>query len=375
MNYRSSNKGFTLIELLVVIAIIAILAAILFPVFARAREKARQTTCSSNQRQIAMSIQMYAQDHEESLPGTASIWSDIKVDPGVLICPTAGKSLVNGYVYNGTYAGKSIGGFNNPAAILISADGQTVTPNSGTNIATYGADIATTRHSGKFIAAYLDGHIDSANLHGLFPGNAKVWFKADAISGVANGAALTTWPDSSGNGYNAVSAAGKEPLYTTNVLNGQPAVLFKPSRPSTMTVSASLTLNRPDTVFIVYDAENATDSRAVSGTNNWLIGYRAGSMNYYAGNWIADPAGAPTVKKFYMMTVIEQTTLTQKYLNGTLNGTSNTILGSCGNLYLSGYNGGSEFHDGYIAEFIALSSTSQDDRQNTELYLKNKYGM
>jgi prepilin-type N-terminal cleavage/methylation domain-containing protein/prepilin-type processing-associated H-X9-DG protein len=57
--------GFTLIELLVVIAIISILAAILFPVFASAREKARQTVCMSNMRQIAMAIAMYRSDHDE----------------------------------------------------------------------------------------------------------------------------------------------------------------------------------------------------------------------------------------------------------------------------------------------------------------------
>ncbi len=56
------RKGFTLIELLVVIAIIAILAAILFPVFARAREKARQTSCLSNLKEIGLGILMYAQD-------------------------------------------------------------------------------------------------------------------------------------------------------------------------------------------------------------------------------------------------------------------------------------------------------------------------
>jgi prepilin-type N-terminal cleavage/methylation domain-containing protein/prepilin-type processing-associated H-X9-DG protein len=60
--------GFTLIELLVVIAIIAILAAILFPVFAQAREKARQATCLSNCRQIGLAVQMYAQDWDETLP-------------------------------------------------------------------------------------------------------------------------------------------------------------------------------------------------------------------------------------------------------------------------------------------------------------------
>ncbi len=62
------KRGFTLIELLVVIAIIAILAAILFPVFARAREKARQTSCLSNLKQIATATLMYAQDYDETFP-------------------------------------------------------------------------------------------------------------------------------------------------------------------------------------------------------------------------------------------------------------------------------------------------------------------
>jgi len=59
------RRGFTLIELLVVIAIIAILAAILFPVFARAREKARQASCESNEKQLMLSVLMYVQDFDE----------------------------------------------------------------------------------------------------------------------------------------------------------------------------------------------------------------------------------------------------------------------------------------------------------------------
>lgn len=62
------RNGFTLIELLVVIAIIAILAAILFPVFARAREQARKTSCLSNLKQIGLACHMYAQDYDELFP-------------------------------------------------------------------------------------------------------------------------------------------------------------------------------------------------------------------------------------------------------------------------------------------------------------------
>jgi prepilin-type N-terminal cleavage/methylation domain-containing protein/prepilin-type processing-associated H-X9-DG protein len=65
---RRAANGFTLIELLVVIAIIAILAAILFPVFAQAREKARQTSCLSNQKQMGLAVMQYKQDYDETFP-------------------------------------------------------------------------------------------------------------------------------------------------------------------------------------------------------------------------------------------------------------------------------------------------------------------
>jgi prepilin-type N-terminal cleavage/methylation domain-containing protein/prepilin-type processing-associated H-X9-DG protein len=98
------KRGFTLIELLVVIAIIATLAAILFPVFSRAREKARQTSCLSNQKQLGLAIMMYAADYDDTLPmsyyyqnGANSRngyvqWSGLVMpyvrNMGIFVCPT-----------------------------------------------------------------------------------------------------------------------------------------------------------------------------------------------------------------------------------------------------------------------------------------------
>src|SRR5436309_4689812 len=66
--HRAGKSAFTLIELLVVIAIIAILAAILFPVFAQARDKARMSSCLSNERQLGTALMMYVQDYDETFP-------------------------------------------------------------------------------------------------------------------------------------------------------------------------------------------------------------------------------------------------------------------------------------------------------------------
>jgi prepilin-type N-terminal cleavage/methylation domain-containing protein len=76
MSVTPRQRGFTLIELLVVIAIIAILAAILFPVFARAREAARKTSCLSNLKQLGLAAQMYKQDYDEAYPDSRATWFD-----------------------------------------------------------------------------------------------------------------------------------------------------------------------------------------------------------------------------------------------------------------------------------------------------------
>ena len=121
---RKSNHGFTLIELLVVIAIIAILAAILFPVFARVRENARRSSCQSNLKQLGLGLMQYSQDYDEALPvgdmrGLGQTRGPSGVNPPRLCgagwggrifpyvksaqvyqCPSALKRITAGYAYN-----------------------------------------------------------------------------------------------------------------------------------------------------------------------------------------------------------------------------------------------------------------------------------
>jgi prepilin-type N-terminal cleavage/methylation domain-containing protein/prepilin-type processing-associated H-X9-DG protein len=127
---RRGRSAFTLIELLVVIAIIAILAAILFPVFAQAREKARQSSCTSNAKQIGTALLMYAQDYDEQYPsafygfsasGTSLGWP-VLAQPyiknvQVFRCPSVPQITGNppGSPFPVTYAyNYYIGGNNNP---------------------------------------------------------------------------------------------------------------------------------------------------------------------------------------------------------------------------------------------------------------------
>jgi prepilin-type N-terminal cleavage/methylation domain-containing protein/prepilin-type processing-associated H-X9-DG protein len=112
------RHGFTLIELLVVIAIIAILAAILFPVFARARERARQITCISNLKQLGTAVSMYTQDYDEYLPNNflgkkdTMLWNDLSgsglVDPylknkQIWFCPSDTPRTYKNQTYDYSY--------------------------------------------------------------------------------------------------------------------------------------------------------------------------------------------------------------------------------------------------------------------------------
>ncbi len=155
-----ARRGFTLIELLVVIAIIAILAAILFPVFAKAREKARQSTCLSNVKQLTLGFMMYAQDYDEYIRSAylpmpeSRYWSwmfgiepYVKNDQ-VFACPSESWAVGWGgkspsprlsYGMNYSYLGYSsaqytLGQIKSPAETVLIADSGPHLLSSGTSI-------------------------------------------------------------------------------------------------------------------------------------------------------------------------------------------------------------------------------------------------
>lgn len=193
---KRHQLGFTLIELLVVIAIIAILAAILFPVFAKAREKARQTSCASNEKQLGNALLMYIQDYDEMVPLVYNdnagpenrvVWVEI-VQPytknlDVFRCPSGATAannwpkftiagyygLIMGHVIpEGATASRSIGQFSRPAETIMLMEGNWYTHYCpicnfhpcGTSLHCITDGYLKTRiHNDGANYAYWDGHV------------------------------------------------------------------------------------------------------------------------------------------------------------------------------------------------------------------------
>ena len=200
----SRRRGFTLIELLVVIAIIAILAAILFPVFARAREKARQTSCLSNVKQLGLAWLAYAQDYDEMTlrqnqgPTVSYILPNGSPFTGYMLWPTTIQPYTkniqimncpsNAFAWTGTYTGASCYGYlsinsgvalasyNHPAETFVLYDVRS----AGTFTNQYAPSVGTVAQG------YLDSgfgilHNDGANVL-LADGHAK-WYGLQAALG------------------------------------------------------------------------------------------------------------------------------------------------------------------------------------------------
>ena len=194
------KRGFTLIELLVVIAIIAILAAILFPVFAKAREKARQTSCLSNLKQLGLAQLSYAQDYDEKLPreywgaGTNYTWPNGSISAGMWIpsvypyvkniqmmnCPSNSTTWTGAYIgggfsypFNNSLNLASLGTIAAPSQCILNICGDYYYSN-GTNWVDSDTSRPTVkaRHNEGTNAVMVDGHAKWYMFSAVWRGNA-----------------------------------------------------------------------------------------------------------------------------------------------------------------------------------------------------------
>jgi len=231
---KRNSAGFTLIELLVVIAIIAILAAILFPVFAKVREKARQTTCLSNEKQLGLAFIQYKEDYDEHWPGGISgnsagcvvytipldspdyinlswanqIYPYVKSN-GAYVCPDdenfTTKFGVTSYAENSNLVAAADASLAAPAStvVLFEALGNPI--NSG-----QGEDPSET------LAGVQDCFLSSYD-----PAQSGWYFQNGNPTGIMGGRAANTVPERHTNGSNFLSADGHAKWATpTNVSSG-----------------------------------------------------------------------------------------------------------------------------------------------------------
>jgi prepilin-type N-terminal cleavage/methylation domain-containing protein/prepilin-type processing-associated H-X9-DG protein len=208
LTVRSSKKGFTLIELLVVIAIIAILAAILFPVFAQAREAARKASCQSNLKQIGLAWQMYVQDYDEvASPNTWSNGGGVthicvafnRIQPyikntAIFRCPSDANAtwtvpdepgwggpttnVTGSYTLNSTSDRMAMAAMAAPADYALGWDSDyyfRTEGMTGNYIWTKNGGAFRARHMGNVNVVFGDGHVKTTKCYELFPcGNAKL---------------------------------------------------------------------------------------------------------------------------------------------------------------------------------------------------------
>ena len=171
------NAGFTLIELLVVLVIIMALVAMLLPLLGKVREKARQSTCLSNQRQLCMAMSTYTQDNIDTFPGDlgdteGTAWKKAMHNSlgngGVFHCPSLdGSHDQTSYGMNGFLCGVAVGDVKQTAVALLTADAKK-------DVLLSKDDPDTLRHKDGYLASFADGHVAH-----LEPNAAVIWGEGD----------------------------------------------------------------------------------------------------------------------------------------------------------------------------------------------------
>lgn len=429
MRRPPTREGFTLIELLVVIAIIAILAAILFPVFAKAREKARQNSCMSNQRQINIAIMMWAQDHEEMMPtavlagralagnmtpvliaqlpgATGKIWSELSLDKGVLKCPSEAAAAQNTYGYNKAVSGKALGDID-PLTSSVTAD---YNLKSTTNNILETPDDLSSRHDGKYICTFVDGHVTIGTglmSFSYIPGIAWAangtptrnpaigpycWLAADRISPApADGSDLASWAGVAGTVSVTGNMTGKC-TYETNELNNGPIVRFLKARNDGFSFPTAFNLKG---AFCVMKLTGTAWGRILfangggSGLMHGEYGTQANGPYYlrynnsegyfitYSKNYVcfastATSSGSDATTQAtawgYVNDISESIAPVQITIPGTKLMLSTTVLGNC-TCKAQGISMD-------LAEMIIYDRTlSQDECKGVVNWLENKYGI
>jgi prepilin-type N-terminal cleavage/methylation domain-containing protein/prepilin-type processing-associated H-X9-DG protein len=391
------SRGFTLIELLVVIAIVAILAAILFPVFARAREKARQTTCLNNQRQIATSLLMYAQDREEILPLATTAWGELNLDKGVLICPTAGKKKRNAYGYNSYLDGLALGDMTNPARTALTMDSD-----AANNLVVNGGLDVAGRHGGQYIASFADGHVVMgrgipSGLHGVavVSEGLKYWFLAGSGVEVVASGKVTAWMDESSSGCDAkASGQVQMPTVAKSDLNNMPAITFADNGGSGADLSGDIDAlvgqapnwnSSEGALFVVFSPKAETMYTVVTFQNykNWASNHEHWlySGQCYLGTWNTGRTygnDLPNTSTVFQTSGSELISVLagashRIYKNGVLQHTLTNAFAAPANIIIGrGYQG----FNGTISEIMVYNSDLNDtDRGKIESYLRAKYAL
>ena len=268
-----TKRGFTLIELLVVIAIIAILAAILFPVFAKAREKARATTCLNNQRQIVTNILMYVQDNDEIFPSETAVWTQCSnLSKKILLCPTA-RSTTNSYVYSHGLSALPMANLLSPTDVICTGDGQhaaTTNPTLTYDNVAYSIADYNFIHTNAVIASYADGHATITKQLGAT--GAAAWLEANYAVSISSGV-VSSWNCFSANV--TFNKGGGKPTFNATGMNGHEMVDFSDSAGHSQ-VNAQITPPGISdvTIFVVFKISNPANDNS-----NRRVMYQWGSTS------------------------------------------------------------------------------------------------
>jgi prepilin-type N-terminal cleavage/methylation domain-containing protein/prepilin-type processing-associated H-X9-DG protein len=197
---KMHSNGFTLIELLVVIAIVAILAALLFPVFAKAREKAYQTSCLNNQRQLGIALTMYATEHEEQLPDAKGWAAAIAGQVANKSFDCASSTPVGThaapdyfFVAGSLLSNRALGDIEQPASAVLTADLQPgLSPYvehkvaGQVNLTNDVVSRVEARHGGGAILSFVDGHVAYYKASALSPTLFVACLGPDDVQGVSS---------------------------------------------------------------------------------------------------------------------------------------------------------------------------------------------